>query len=311
MPATQQRLPVEGRVTEEQANAALTALLAQSKENPDGPEQPLEPPPTEAPAGGTEETPKEPAGEGAEPAPEEAAASDDVESLKKRLATALAEKEQVRKEAESRVEAVARRHQQNEEIIRARLLRKSTVADRALEILRKTRSEQGVPETEVDRVIAEIQSTMNPASSGYAPLPPEQVAVNEDQAIVLNNFLNEKAMSETEAEAFAKWMKEEAAGVLSPLEQAVASRDLDGFLRLAHGRFHDGLVQKSKEQQRSDAVGAVKSVQRTQREAARAATAPVASPTKRTSAPAGIDTKKLTKEDISKLLQMSVEQESR
>ena len=86
-----------------------------------------------------------------------------------------------------------------------------------------------------------------------------------------------------------------------------AGRDLDGFLRIAHSRYLDGL--KGRNQQRDDAVGAVRAVQRTQREAARAASVPATAPKKQPTSPAtGVDVKKLTQDDVSQLLRMSVEQ---
>jgi hypothetical protein len=89
---------------------------------------------------------------------------------------------------------------------------------------------------------------------------------------------------------------------------AVAGRDLDGFIRIAHGRYAESLRDKNRQQQRQDVVGAVKAVQRTQREAARAASAAPAAPRKQTASPrTEIDMKKLSKDDLSALIRKSVE----
>lgn len=300
--------PVKSEVTDEQAELALQQLVQQ---DPDESETTQE-----APA---EQAPKPPAEQPAEPVPAEtegeteteaaAAETDDVVSLKQRLEKAESEKQEVEKRFDSRLRALQNRTAENERILRERFLRKSTVADKALKILRAGKaSESGVPEADVDRVIQELEGSMNPASASYAPSPPQATAT-EDQALILNGFLNEKGMTVEESEEFGKWIRSEASTVMSPAEQAVASQSLDGFLRLAHTRWQDGLSKKTKEAARNDAVGAVRSVQRTQKEAARAASAGAAAPRKQpASQKTEVDLKKLTENDISALLRKSVEQ---
>ena len=294
------------KITEDQAAAAIRALAAQASAagSDDAPEP--EPAPAEpAPAAPAVEEPTPEVPEAAQP---QEAASDDVDSLRKRLADAEAAREQLRKEADERTQAIQARFSQNESILRERYLKKSTVTDRALRILRASRTQEGVPETEVDGLIREIESTMNPNSANYNPATIPQPALAEDQAIVLNNFLNEKAMSKSEADSFAKWIRSEASTALSPIEQAVAARDLDGFLRLAHVRYQEGERVKSQQQRRDEAVGAVRSVQITQRQAARAASSVPTAPKKTPAGPAKeIDVRKLTKDDVSTLLRQSVE----
>lgn len=306
-------MPEVQKVTEDQAAEALKALVAQTGDEDEAAPAASEPEPAaeEAPAAPAQEEPAEAPAEG-EQAPAQETASDDVESLRKRLQDAEAGREAAIKEERDRAIAMRDRFAQNETILRNRFLKKANVTAQALKVLRQSRSESGVPQEEVDRTIREIEATMNPSSPSYAP-PEEEVGnVNEDQAIVLNNFLNEKAMSASEAEAFAKWMKTEAATDMSPVDQAVARRDLDGFLRLAHSTFLAGQSEKSKQQKRQDAVGAVRGVQITQRAAARAASAVPSAPKKIPTGPKTTlspdDYRKFTHDDISTLLKQSVEQ---
>lgn len=293
------------KVTEDQAAEALRAVMGMAQDDAPEPTVVVAPEPAEEPTPApevTEPAPTEPAPAVEAAASESEPPSDDVESLRKRLT----EREEALKAASDRVEAIQLRSKQNETILRDRLLKKASAADRALKTLKRARSSEGVPEAEVDQIIAEISSTMNPQSPSYAPAPIEP-HMQEDAAIVLNDFLNEKGMSNADADRFGTWLKTEAAGVLSPNEQAIANRDLDGFLRVAHVRFNESA--RNKEQQRVDAIAAVKTVQRTQREAARAASSTTSAPRKQsTGANAEIDVKKLTNDDVSKLLRLSVEQ---
>jgi len=294
--------------TVDQANEALQRVMGIEPE----PEQ-SEPAPV-----AVKEAPVEPSVETTEPteevaAPQETgeAPSDDIESLKTRLGeyeTRIAEKE---KQFEERWKAFHERSTQNEQILRDRYLRKSSTADRALRVLKATRTEQGVPEAEVDTAIRELESTMNPQSASYAP-PTYQApsSFQEDQAIVLNDFLNEKGMTGDEANQFGAWVRTEGTAKLTPMEQAVAQQSIDGFLRIAHGRWQQDLTEASKQTNRTDAVEAVKSVQRTQRQAAKAASSsPTNSPKKQPGTTTrDIDTKKLTQDDVAELMKMAVEQ---
>jgi hypothetical protein len=301
-------MATEQKVTEEQAGEALRALMTNT------PMKDLSAPETTEPEPAAESTPapapveSEPA---TEPAEVEASAaevpSDDVESLRKRLKEVEDTRESAIKAASDRTEAIQSRSRQNETILRERLLKKSSAVDRALKTLKQARSSEGVPEAEVDRIIAEIQATMNPQSASYTPVPEPPTYSQEDAAIVLNDFLNEKGMSNAESDKFGSWMRTEASESLSQAEQAIANRDLDGFLRVAYNRFNESA--RTKESQRNETVAAVKSVQRTQREAARAASSSPTAPRKQpTGANNEIDVKKLTHEDVDKLLRMSVEQ---
>lgn len=296
----------EPKITEDQANEALRALIEGANAEPDAPvtvrkglmaeskqpELPIsqsaespepapEPAPAETPAPAVEEPPKEP---------------DDIAALKKRL-------DDQRSEYDAKVRAIQERYQHNERIVRERFLRKATATDKALKTLRAVKTtEGGIPVEDVDRTIQEIEATMNPASPSYQPPP----AAIEDQSIILNDFLNEKGMTAKDSEEFGNWIRGEGATSLSAQEQALAGRDLDGFLRLAHVRYEQAKTKPTAT--RNAAVEAVRSVQRTQREAARAATATPAAPRKTGSAPQGIDMTKLTHDDISALLRQSVEQ---
>lgn len=303
----------EQKVTEEQATEALRAIMGTASEDEGEVNPPVqveteveepEPPAAEAPK-------EEPPAEGTEaPATTAAADTDDVTSLKKRLEEIEKRDKDREKFFEARQAAFQARQAQNEQILRDRYVRKSAAADQALRVLRA--SKQGVPEPEIDRVIQQIESTMNPASANFQQ---QQVTPEvEDQAITLNSFLNEKGMTSEDADKFGQWIRTDAPTVLSPAEQAIASQSLDGFLRLAHRVWQEGSKEKEVQQRRAEAVNAVKTVQRTQKEAARAATA---SPSQLRTQPSGAATKeldlmKLSKEDrhsaVSQLLKMSVEQ---
>jgi hypothetical protein len=293
------------KITEEQANAAFQQLA-----HPDESESAQvttaapEPPAAEAPAAETVQA-EAAVTEGAEGAVVE---SDDLVSLKKRLDDSEARGKQIEEQANLRTQALQQRQAESERILRDRYIRKATVADKALKTLRASRSEQGVPEADVDRVISELESTMHPSSASYVP-PETRTATTEDQALVLNSFLNEKGMTGAEADEFGTWMRTEAVKVLSPREQELPRESLDGFLRIAHNRWQEGVRESVKETKRSDAVVAVQSVQRVQREAAKAASASPTGPRKQ---PAGkaetIDVAKLTRDDVSALLKQSVEQ---
>jgi hypothetical protein len=305
--------PVKRTVTVEQANEALRALAAEA--NGDEPQPATEEPtPVAAEAPVAEAPVEEPP---AESAPEAATAADgdDVVSLKKRLEEREQEVKRVTELHEQRLKAAQERFSQNEQILRQRFLRKATAAERALQTLKGTRTKEGVAETDVDRVIAEIEATMNPASPSYAAPPPGQVTPSEDQAIIFNSFLNEKGMSLDEAAEFGRWIQAESATKLSQRELAVSERDLDGFLRIAHVHWANGARDNDKAKVRTDAVAAVQAVKHVQREAARA-TAPPSAPRKQPAAapssPQYADVKKMTPEArqkwVSDLVKASVEE---
>lgn len=298
------------KVTEDQANAALQQLAGM---NADGSEVVAEPEPEE-PA--VEEPPTEPepeaAAEPSDAAPQtttDAAETDDVQSLKKRLDAVEADRKRDAEQNAERLRAIQDRHSANEKILRDRHLRKSSIADKALRTLKAVRTSEGVPEAEVDRIIAELQGTMNPDSASYAPPPETYQQANEDQIVTLNSFLNEKGMTQTESTEFGNWLRGDAITALTPQEQAVASQSLDGFLRLAHTRFTEGQRETAalNAKRVADAAAAVKAAQRIQRAAASAATTPSAaprkSPTTRTAAP-----KRPTKDEVAELLRQSVMQ---
>lgn len=303
----------EQKVTEDQATDALRQLLANSKG-----EQVAAAPVVAAPEP-AEPVAEEPVAEAAEPATEtveqEAAPAtetepetDDVTSLRQRLADA--EKARTEQDAlfKARWDAMNERNQQNQRILNDRFLRKATVADRALKTLKGVRSEHGLPETDVDRVIQEIEASMNPASQSYTPLPPQPVAA-EEQAIALNEFLNERGMTAPEAAEFGKWMQIEAPSVMTPGELDVARESVGGFLRLAHDRWQGSL--RAKTNQRANAVEAVKVVQRVQKQASKAASAVPSAPRKTQVASAPKDTidfKDVTPDMISEWARKSVEQ---
>ena len=286
----------EKRPTMDEANDALHQLL-----NPDEVVREAEPEaevaPVQAEAVVAETTPTEVV---------EETPSDDVASLKKRLEEFETKANTERKLYEDRWKAFEDRRVANERILRDRLLRKSTAADRALKVLKSTRTEEGVPESEVDRVIREVEGTMNPASPSYVP-PMQGPEVTEDQAITLNAFLNEKAMTNEEAAKFGQWVQTKAATVMSPMEQAVAQQSIDGFLRLAHARYQQSVSEEQNQAKRNDTIDAIRSVQKTQKETAKAASSVASAPRKQSVAPSKAESAKLTRDDISALLRQSVE----
>jgi hypothetical protein len=296
-------------VSDEQANAAMKSLMGFQPDEDETPVQAAAPePPTETPAE-PEPATEQPAQETAttEAAQPTEQPSDDIESLRKRLESVTKEREEAVKAATERTEAIQMRSRQNETILRERLLKKSTAADRALKALEAARSQNGIAEADVDRIIAEVRSTMNPQSPSYVSVPEQPTYAGEDQALILNEFLNEKGLTRVEAESFGKWIKSEAETIMSEPEQRLAQRDLDGFLRVAHVRYAESL--HTKERQRTETVGAVKAVQRAQRETARAGSSIPSAPRKQsTGANEPLDVKKLTNDDVSKLLRISVEQ---
>lgn len=303
----------EQQITEEQAANALRQLVADQKTATE-PEAKAAEPQT------AEEAPvEEPAAEADEPvaaateadaaeAPEAATQDDDVASLRQRLDKAEKDRAEADARFNERLTAINQRASDNQRILNDRFLRKATVADRALKTLRSVRSETGLPEAEVDRVIQEIEATMNPASQSYAP-PPQQQRNTEDRDIALNEFLNERQMTATEAVDFGRWVQTEAPNTMTQGELNVANESVGGFLRLAHDRWQGSI--RAKSNQRTEAVEAVKTVQRTQKQAARAASAAPAAPRKTTVKSAQKDTidfKDVTPEMVSDWARKSVEQ---
>jgi hypothetical protein len=303
------------KITEEQAAAALKEVLGSHLDENEQPQTTsVEVPAEETAAPAAESAPAETTAAGAaeEPAEEAPAAEDDIESLKKRLAEREAADAEREKAYEARERAIEQRGVENERILRERLLRKSAAADRARQILERSKTQEGVTQEEVDRVIQDIQGTLNPASANYVP-PTVQAETNEDAVITLNRFLNEKKISQEEQEEFGKWIQGEGSKLLTAAEQAVAQQSLDGFLRIAHQRWKDTSNEKVMATQRAETVNAVKSIQKTQKEAAKAASAPAAAPRKQpTAGTKELDLHKLPQKErdaaISALVRASVEQ---
>lgn len=311
----------EPEVTEEQAESALRDVMglenpeevsAESKIIPDerveqAKEAAVESAPTEAPA--STEQPEGPPAEAAEtPVPE----SDDVTSLKQRLEQYETDLKTSEEKFQSRLKAQQDRFKQNEEILRNKHLRKSSALDTARRILEQSQTEGGVPEAEVVRALDTIRGTMNPDSASYAPPPQESAAGyapqpsgngREEQALIVNNFLNDRGMDEDEANKFNEWIRTEAEKNMSPGELSVASESLGGFLQLAHSHYRDAMRQKS-EDTRSDAVKAIKSVQRTQKQAARAAESRADGPVKPQPATTNreMTAENMTQEDAGRLI---------
>lgn len=293
-------------ITEDQAQEALRQMVPKDTEDVSEPS----PAQTEVEPVVAEEAVTAPAEEVvSEPEPE----PDDITSLKKRLEDYEAQTAEKEKLHEARWKAFQDRSVQNEQILRDRYLRKASTADRALKVLKATRTEQGIPEAEVDNVIRDIEGTMNPASASYVPQP-QTPQPTEEQAITLNGFLNEKGMTMDEANEFGNWVRSEGSVKLTAREQSVAEQSLDGFLRIAHNRWREDVSEKDKQSTRNSAVEAVKTVQRTQKDAARAASASPAAPRKTVSTSGGKlpDIHKMPKKEredyLSNLIKESMEE---
>ena len=290
-------MATEEKVTDAQAAAAFSAF---TKEAEAVPAVEAEPSPVE-PAKVEEAVAEE---EVQETAP---AKSDDLIALEKRLEESEAREKEREDRFTARMQALQTRNAESERILRDRYLRKSTATDKALRVLKAAKSETGVEPAEADRVIAELEATMNPSSHSYAPPPTHNDT--EEQALVLNRFLNEQGMDGNEADQFGKWIRSEGASALSVSEQAVASESLDGFLRIAHNRWRSTTAVQTKQQKVDDAVAAVKSVQRTQRQAARAAEVTGGAPKKQpTKTESEVDVRKLTADDVARLVRQATEQ---
>ncbi len=287
-------------ITEDQANEALQQLLP--GEESESPVQPAAEP--ESPAEETVEAVVEPT----EPAVEEPEETDDVTLLRTRNKELESEVKENEERFQLREQARQEREVASDKIRQDRYLRKSTALDTALKLLEGSRTEAGVAEGDVDRFLQEARGTMHPASPSYVAPETPTAGLTEDQALVANCFLNEKGMTQTEATEFSTWIKVDAPTQMSQGEQDVARTSLDGFLRLAHSRWQEGVRVEEKKARTDDAVGAVKSVQRTQREAARAASPSTAAPRAQRVAPKEIDVSKLTPDDVSGLLKESCTQ---
>jgi len=304
-------------ITEDQATKALGELFPKADiEVPDEPAptaaepstpEPVVEPAVEPPVAAAPETPEAPE---VVPDPVPEPETDDVVSLKARLEKSEAANKASEEQYDLRVEAMQKRNAETRQIQQDRYLKKSNAAARALKIIEEAKSVGGVSEEDADRVIAEIKGTMHPESASYEPQPEQPTGMaTEDQTMILNAFLDEKMMTQADSDAFGDWVRNKAAEKMSPPEQDVARTSLDGFLRLAHGRWQEGLTEIADEKTKADAIAATKSVQRNQREAARAASTTPASPRRTPAAPQETtDVSKLTHRDVDKLLRQSVEE---
>lgn len=304
----------EEKVTPEQAEGALRELLSGKQEAQDT-EEPAPAPDPETTPKVEEPEPDQPA-EAEEPEPDagaspetEAASApegDDIVSLRKRIEEGEAKRKADKDLFDARWKAVNERGRQNEDILRKRLLTKSSIVDRARTMLERLSSDNGPTQVEVDRLLEDIRGTMNPASPSYVPPPQAQHAdLSEDHIITLNAFLNEHEMTAENADRFGRWLQGDGRTVLTPQEQAIADQSLDGFLRIAHRRWSDAETEADKKKRQADAVEAVKTIQKTQRLAAKAGAATPRAPTK-TSTPAPSKPAKLSKDDVSALLRQTV-----
>lgn len=294
-------------ISEEQAGEALQQLLRETT----GPEESETAQPETTPETTEETVEAAPEVESAEPAveatEEPAEEVDDVVLLKKRNEELEAQNKATEDRYNSRLKALQERTVASEQILRDRYLRKSNAAVNARKVLQESRTEAGAAEADVERVIKELDGTMHPSSTSYATPQQAPRGLTEDQQLIANDFFNEKGMTQEEVLDFVNWYKADGANQMSARESAVAARDLDGFLRIAHPRWL-GSSEKEKKAQTDDAVDAVKSVQRTQRLAAKAASLSTTSPKKQPGGTKTPDASDLSSDDVSKLVRQSVEQ---
>ncbi len=298
----------DGQVTEAQADDALQQIIKGEEEQETVEVSDLLDTSTEQPAEAevTEEVDTEEVAVKA--VAEEEEEGDDVESLRARVKTMDEDKVKVQEEFDSRLSALQERSAASEKIIQDRYLRKATSADRARKSLMASLTEEGVDRAEVERVIGEIEGTMNSASQSYST-PQPSAAYTEDQALALNNFLNEKGMTREEAETFGTWISTKAGTEMSPTEQAVAGDSISGFLHLAHSRWKGSNSEADNKAKTDDAVQAARSVKRTQREAARAASSRSPAPKKQPANPEKKqDLSELSSDDVAALVRLSVTQ---
>ena len=298
------------KITEERAAEALQQLTVEDLGEQETPvevvEQSTEPVET-APVEAKEGDAKKETGEKTATETVKAAAEDDVASLKTRLEDAEKSAKEREEHFTERHKASQERHAESTRILQDRYIRKSTAADRALKIIEAAQTDTGVDPVEAKRVVEELKSTMHPESASYAP-PVQRAEAVEDQQVVINSFLNEKDMTVAEGDKFGLWIKTESHNIMSPIEQAKAHTDLDGFLRFAHISWKED-VDKKNDKQVGDAVGAVKAVKQVQKAAARAASATTTAPKKQVvTKSTGTDVKKLTDNDVSALFKASVEE---
>ena len=265
--------PEHSAPSEDEANAALNTILGRNTEpegSTEGDKAPSERPPQSLNYASEENAPVEEAPE--ETAAEQQAEGDDVASLKARLEEA--EKKQA--EYDRRFQDIQTRSRQSIEATRARMLAKSTQLDKARILLeRALTSEQGVDKAEVERLMAEIQSGYNPASSNYQPAPTPfqpQPLPSEDAISGVNDFLNENGILTAEADEFGAWARGPS-HTLTQRDIDLANRDTYAFMHSAWPKFAKWKAQQEADKQPEPSVTAkaIKTVQKVQKAAARAA----------------------------------------
>lgn len=248
------------------AAEALEAMLAPQTAEPSRSQE------TEPQAEATDQTAQEAAPEEST----EVAADDDVTSLRSRLA----EREAAATRYEEQLAAVRERGRQSLDAVRQQMLRKSSVLDRARQVIEKAMAPDGVDKTEAERLLAEIRSSYNASSANYEPPPPPQPTPQSDEnSIAINEWLNDNGLTEAEAASFDSWIRTKAQ--LTDRERRLT--DPYTLLTAIAPRWREAARSESVvAAQQDDATRAVKTVARVQRQAAKAASQSVGAQATRT-----------------------------
>ena len=219
---------------------------------------------------------------------------DDVSSLKARHEAAV-------KRYEDQLTAVRTRSAQSLESVNRQKMKFASERDRARRILEKALTEDGVDKAEAERLLADIRAGYNPSSANYTPQSdPVEVAAQEDQAITVNQWLNDNALTDDEANRFSKWLRNESN--LTDGDRRI--KDTYSLLSVVEPRWREA----EKGSKPSDTIRAIKTVQSVQRRAAKAAAAGVgASKNNAGKRPSAKKGERLTDDQVSELFRASME----
>lgn len=185
--------------------------------------------------------------------PQEAAPEqvEDVASLKARLA-------EVEKERDSALD----RGSKGLEWSRGLALRKSSEADRYKTVLKQIAEGKEVERAEVERLLNQSpQEPVQPVQSLFPAQPAPQV--DENAALEAEQFVMDYRLNDARAEAFKTWMQDPKSGLT---QKDVVPGSLYHTLALAWNKYEKATSQPS-----AATVAAVKTIQRVQKDAARAA----------------------------------------
>ena len=176
--------------------------------------------------------------------------SEDVKALKLRLV-------EVEKERDSNAERASK----GLEWSRSLALRKSSEADRYKGLLKQIAEGKEVERAEVERLLA--QPAQEPAKPGFFPVAQPVAPQDENLALEAEQFVMDYRLSDAKADAFKSWMQDPKSGLS---EKDVVPGNLYHTLVLAWNKY-----EKASTTPNPATVQAVKTLQRVQKDAARAA----------------------------------------